>query len=530
MHPFAFIFDFDGTLADTKHLVLESLNQFTSLYNLPHINEIDEMEKIIRMYLLSLNFKLIGLRDVLKKQVFDVIENNADKILLQKGFFECIPVLHQAGIQLGILTNNRSTTVKRFLANYSLDKYFSFIISGDDKRAELKKILTDYGLASTNVFYVGDQVSDIKATAGIAKTVAVTWGFERDLALKRANPDYLISDVNEIIQLGIRKVNEENPLADEILSAEMPASLHRCLTGVNLLPKHIPLYDNAYTFLNRYLCAYLQKQKNKEKLDDDMTSFNLDQLSNAIYALLDLRTALENTKHKTLQLHDQGMQILNLRYGKINQLLIDDNFTHLEIEVRRIEESTSLIKKVDKLKEILDFSKTCTDSHPLFTTNKVYQTAEHFFQESGKSAVKQLLQPVLDFNQTQLLSETLRLISEGIRNPLVANLKDLEQKTRELQKKNDSFKSLAGAAFLMVSAFLALSATLFVLSSVVLRTPSFGISLFQIPASQCLYGTAAGFFTSGLALGGQKKLTAFVKRMTDSSSPSERMESKSLRT
>lgn len=197
----AVIFDFDGTLANTKPLVVDVLNQYTHKHGLRKVSDISDFRNVVLENKLYFNLRLFNLQSTIQQNVLDHIEKNVSELKLYPGMDECIAQLYDSGYKLGILTTNRENTVNAFLKKHSMEPYFAFINSNENKRQALEQIIKKHGLPTETLFYAGDQASDITSTSGLARTIAVTWGFEDYALLNAANPNYIVSQPNEIIEV-----------------------------------------------------------------------------------------------------------------------------------------------------------------------------------------------------------------------------------------------------------------------------------------------------------------------------------------
>lgn len=186
-------FDFDGTLADTQPWVLSILNQFLHKHSLPDIKRVGEFHSRVTQNLKTFKFELYGLRSRLKKEVLDHLGNKIKEVPLQKNMQHLIPQLAKRGYKLGILTTNRLTTVNHFLKQNQLDAYFSTVISSENKRQALARIIKQNKYDLKKMIYVGDQASDIEETHGLAHTIGVTWGYETGKEIHTARPTYIIN-------------------------------------------------------------------------------------------------------------------------------------------------------------------------------------------------------------------------------------------------------------------------------------------------------------------------------------------------
>jgi phosphoglycolate phosphatase-like HAD superfamily hydrolase len=203
----AFIFDFDGTIADTWPLVVDISYQLSgSATRLPE-TRIDELRqqpllsavrmlgisrwRLPRMILFTRPYMLPRMREV---EPFP-------------GMVEAIRRLHAAGHTLYVLTSNRAQNVHTFLQQQGLDSYFTdvsgvYIGTVFYKIYGIHKLVHRHGLAKDACYYVGNEPLDIIAAerSGI-RTIAISWGNAGKTALKATNPDYLIDNPKQLVEI-----------------------------------------------------------------------------------------------------------------------------------------------------------------------------------------------------------------------------------------------------------------------------------------------------------------------------------------
>jgi len=114
------------------------------------------------------------------------------------------------GCELALLTGNFRDGARIKLEHAGLWHYFGWGVFGDisEDRNNLarkaREIIVDkYGpVGPENIVVIGDTVNDIRCGRAIgATTVAYTRGFQPEETLRRENPDYLISDFNDLLPL-----------------------------------------------------------------------------------------------------------------------------------------------------------------------------------------------------------------------------------------------------------------------------------------------------------------------------------------
>jgi phosphoglycolate phosphatase-like HAD superfamily hydrolase len=200
------LFDFDGTLAPTMEPVLDIINTFS-----------DELKfkKITTKQAVKLRDK--GARELLKQfniplwklpfLVARVQKELTTKIPGLKPFpqiKETIKILKKRDFTLGIVTSNSKENVEEFLKNNQLTE-FAFVYSEKNifgKGKVIKNVLKKKRVKTIDTIYIGDEIRDIEAAllAGI-KIIAVTWGYNSEKSLKKANPDYLIHNPQDLLRI-----------------------------------------------------------------------------------------------------------------------------------------------------------------------------------------------------------------------------------------------------------------------------------------------------------------------------------------
>ena len=205
----AYLFDFDGTLADSfsqvLEIVLRNAKRFVpKLYEKYKDVEHDSFkEKTTKEILNEFNISKVKLLFILwfgRRE----LSKGIDDINLFAGLEEVLKELHSKGVKIGVVSTNSSKNIKKFLELNKID-IFDFVygdISVFGKAKALENIIKKEKLRYKDVLYIGDQERDISAAhqAGI-KIAAVTWGYESATLLAKYNPDYLISNPQELLSL-----------------------------------------------------------------------------------------------------------------------------------------------------------------------------------------------------------------------------------------------------------------------------------------------------------------------------------------
>ncbi|OGX08881.1 MAG: hypothetical protein A2Z88_10025 [Omnitrophica WOR_2 bacterium GWA2_47_8] len=206
MKPRIFIFDFDGTIADTYRHSVEIFNQLAEEFHYKPIlpEEVAKLKnksslELIRYFRIPI-LKLPAIIAKGKKK----FEKRVSVIEPISGIKECLTQLKNSGTQLGILSSNSRELIIGFLNNHRMDM-FDFVHTTSkvwSKNISLQKLIFKNRFRKEQIVYVGDEVRDILAAQKLGiKIAAVTWGYNSAQNLQQYNPDFLIHKPEELTAL-----------------------------------------------------------------------------------------------------------------------------------------------------------------------------------------------------------------------------------------------------------------------------------------------------------------------------------------
>lgn len=200
----AIILDFDGTIADSSEIFIESLESILGRKQRLSSEEIKELrksstEEVIR----KLGIKKWQLPRVLAKGKSEITQR-IDRVELFAGMPEVLVELSQ-NHQLYILSSNSEANITKILAKYDLNDRITKIY-GDigllGKTRGLKKLLKLEGLKSTESVYVGDETRDIKAAhSAKIECIRVGWGYADPDTLKSYNQSVFVNKPRDLLKL-----------------------------------------------------------------------------------------------------------------------------------------------------------------------------------------------------------------------------------------------------------------------------------------------------------------------------------------
>ena len=203
----AVVFDFDGTLADTREAARRIFNRLAPDFGY-RLVEPDEVARLRHLNLRGL-LQTLGV----KQRHLPALVRRGKALLREEiaSLSPCPGVLDRlasmrAGVEwCGILTSNSVENVEIFLERHGARGYFDFVSSCRKlagKAKYLKLIARTYSLDPGSMLYVGDEIRDVKASkkAGVP-VVAVTWGFNSVEALRESGPDWIVDDAASLERL-----------------------------------------------------------------------------------------------------------------------------------------------------------------------------------------------------------------------------------------------------------------------------------------------------------------------------------------
>lgn len=198
------IFDFDGTLADSKMAFISSWNILAEKYRFKEIkfDDIETLKKLsIKERCNLLNFQMYKL-PIIIPQFYKLYRKSINDINLFDGIKDMLSGLEKKGYKTAIISSNSKENILFFLKRNQIDCVTNVLCSSSlfSKNKLIEKFLRENQLKSSEVIYVGDEKRDLVACkkAGI-KMIWVSWGYDSIEAIQGENPDYKVHKPSEIL-------------------------------------------------------------------------------------------------------------------------------------------------------------------------------------------------------------------------------------------------------------------------------------------------------------------------------------------
>ena len=208
------IFDFDGTLADTKENIILTF-QMTMKELGVEIKSRQECAATIGLTLEDA-FKVLypGMaaeKYALLRDTYRRIFKENRKILVPGLFpevMETLEELQRRGYLMSIASSRQSPSLQSCLEDMKIAHLFEYAVGGDNvehpKPAPdaVLQILRHYNLSAEEAFVVGDMPFDINmATNAGVKSCGVTWGNADAAQLKESGANYIIDKMSQLLEI-----------------------------------------------------------------------------------------------------------------------------------------------------------------------------------------------------------------------------------------------------------------------------------------------------------------------------------------
>ncbi len=205
------IFDFDGTLADTRQSIIETIGQTLRALRLP-VPDDKAIQELIGLPLRETFVRAAHLSDeALIVQAITTYRNLYDDISLTTvklfpGVADTLQTLHRRGIVIAIASSKGKDALTRLLEHLAIAPYITCVFGEQDVKNKKPSpdmalhILAQTHTDARNALVVGDTRFDILMgqNAGCF-TCGVSYGNHSADMLREQGADYIINDFAELL-------------------------------------------------------------------------------------------------------------------------------------------------------------------------------------------------------------------------------------------------------------------------------------------------------------------------------------------
>jgi phosphoglycolate phosphatase len=205
------IFDFDGTLVDSRKLIAESNRVVFGQFGFALPSE-DESLSLVGMSLDLVLLRLAGPDAPIEEMVAayhrELPRLRADAAYAEVPFGGATDLLaslaEHIDVRLGVATAHVSRAIAPALERFGWQKYFCTVQTSDKAPSKphpgmILQALSEANVSAEDAVMVGDTAFDIEmARAAGVRGVAVSWGYHRADRLHAAGASRVVSDMGEL--------------------------------------------------------------------------------------------------------------------------------------------------------------------------------------------------------------------------------------------------------------------------------------------------------------------------------------------
>ena len=207
------LFDFDGTLADTREGIVRTVQGTLGRMGLPEADPI-AIAKTIGLPLTECFRIATAAPDsqveeaaAIYRDIFPSIA--LDHITLFPGVLDTLAKLHRLGITMAIVSSRHHMSLDPLMTSLGITRYIPLDHAyGEDETLRPKpapdlalKAMGSLGIEGSQTLVVGDTIYDLQmGTAAGCRTCGVTYGNQSRQQLLAANPDHLVDSFPTLLQ------------------------------------------------------------------------------------------------------------------------------------------------------------------------------------------------------------------------------------------------------------------------------------------------------------------------------------------
>ncbi|MFH1307513.1 MAG: HAD-IA family hydrolase [archaeon] len=196
------IFDFDGTIVDSKAIYYNSFKKNITNLSVKQIDELVNKGGQLEHFLNELGFSKLK-KWLVKRKIMKDVFKNLDNVRKCRD----ADAIGKVKTEKILISNSTLDFIIPIVNRLKLMKYFSEIYGGDnfsDKQDFISDYLKKNKLKKDEVMYVGDRIADIKLARNLGIIGAVVsgkcaWNSRKELI--EAEPDFIVEDIVDINQI-----------------------------------------------------------------------------------------------------------------------------------------------------------------------------------------------------------------------------------------------------------------------------------------------------------------------------------------
>lgn len=211
--PRLVVFDCDGTLVDSAHLIIEAMSRAWRAHGLSTLPSDHAVRSVVGLNLVEAIARLLPeggpsdherLAEHYKAAFFDIRTRPDHDEPLYPGAREAIEALTGASVLLGVATGKSRRGLEATLGRHGLLDRFATLKTADDgpgkpAPAILVDAMAELGVEPRDTVMVGDTVYDVKMAINAGVTpLGVAWGYHESAALTAAGARSVVASFDRL--------------------------------------------------------------------------------------------------------------------------------------------------------------------------------------------------------------------------------------------------------------------------------------------------------------------------------------------
>ena len=212
-----FLFDFDGTVADSIPGIMATLKKTREVMGVPY--DLDYAKSLIGTPLVKMGVNLCGedrAAEFVDTYRMSYLDWGAEMIRYFDGMEDLLKDLNKAGLTCAVVTSKRRDSLDKNLDFLKGHDLFDLLVTKESTDffkphpAPVEYALTGLNAEAKQAVMIGDTHYDIQCAQGAGvRTVGVTWGAEPEEELKKSRPDDIAATPDELRAICFRLAGKE---------------------------------------------------------------------------------------------------------------------------------------------------------------------------------------------------------------------------------------------------------------------------------------------------------------------------------
>lgn len=213
-----FLFDFDGTVADSIPGIMATLKKTREVMGVPY--DLDYAKSLIGTPLVKMGVNLCGedrAAEFVDTYRMSYLDWGAEMIRYFDGMEDLLKDLNKAGLTCAVVTSKRRDSLDKNLDFLKGHDLFDLLVTKESTDffkphpAPVEYALTGLNAEAKQSVMIGDTHYDIECAQGAGvRTIGVTWGAEPEQELMKSRPDDIARTPEELRAICFRLAEEKD--------------------------------------------------------------------------------------------------------------------------------------------------------------------------------------------------------------------------------------------------------------------------------------------------------------------------------